>query len=181
MHWIDPSCLPEKKGVVKQFLINPHGHLDGMIIGRNQVVHFPPHLAAEVARNIRVGESVKVRGVKPRNADLIAAVSLTAANGKTILDNGPEHGKHGAKPERPASRPGSVSGTVVALLHGPKGELRGALLDDGTSLRMAPHAAEELADYLAPGMHLQAWGDMVKNKFGKTVDVAEIADLGAGA
>ena len=25
MHWIDPACLPETRGRVTQFLLNPHG------------------------------------------------------------------------------------------------------------------------------------------------------------
>ncbi len=29
MHWIDPDCLPEVKGTVERFLLNPHGEIDG--------------------------------------------------------------------------------------------------------------------------------------------------------
>jgi hypothetical protein len=39
----------------------------------------------------------------------------------------------------------NVQGKIVLPLFGPKGELRGALLDDGTSLRMPPHAAESFS------------------------------------
>ena len=46
------------------------------------------------------------------------------------------------------------SAISVAALSGPKGELRGALLADGTSLRMPPHAAAALASYFAPGAHV---------------------------
>ena len=70
-----------------------------------------------------------------------------------------------------------VSAAVLMSLYGPKGELRGALLDDGTALRMPPHAAKELQAYLQPGVHVQAWGQAVRNKYGCTMDVHDIAML----
>ena len=54
-------------------------------------------------------------------------------------------------------------------------ELRGALLDDGISLRVAPHAAAELDAYLKPGAQVRAWGEMVEKGWARTLDVNEIA------
>jgi hypothetical protein len=118
-----------------------------------------------------------VRGVKPRGADMIAAVSLATTNGKVILDEGPHH--DGEKHHKPyvEHKPMDALGEVVLSLFGPKGELRGALLDEGTSLRMPPHAAAELAAYLAPGAHVHAWGHGIRNRHGRTIEVDEIAEL----
>ncbi|WP_244830508.1 hypothetical protein [Caballeronia sp. TF1N1] len=179
MHWIDPDSLPETRGTVTRFLLNPHGELDGFVLGARHArqVHFPPHLSRQIARQIAVGDEVDVRGVKPRGADMIAAVALVTKTGKVILDEGPHRdGKPHEKPhvER---EPIDASGEVVLSLFGPKGELRGALLDDGTSLRMPPHAAAELVAYLTPGAHVQAWGHGVKNRHGCTIEVDEIAEL----
>lgn len=174
MHWIDPTCLPETHGKVTHFLLNPHGALDGIVLDGKLQVHFPPHMSKSMAKHIALGDQIRVRGVKPRDADVIAAVMLTSQRGVEIIDEGPQHHEHPAKLE---GKPMDVQGEVVLSLYGPKGELRGALLDDGTSLRMPPHAAAELADYLTPGAHVQAWGPGVKNKFGRTVDVHDIAEL----
>jgi hypothetical protein len=176
MHWIDPLSLPETRGKVSRFLLNPHGELDGFIMGSRQV-HVPPHLSSQVARHVAQGDPVRVRGVKPRHADMIAAVSLTTARGVTILDEGPHQHEQKAHKPHGERKPMEASGEVVLSLFGPKGELRGALLDDGTSLRMPPHAAAELAAYLSPGAHVHAWGHGVKNKHGRTVEVDEIAEL----
>jgi hypothetical protein len=177
MHWIDPASLPETRGTVTRFLLNPHGELDGFVLGKSRQVHFPPHLSKQVARHVAIGDAVKVRGVKPRGIDMIAAVALTAKSGKVILDEGPQHDApphHKPHHERPAMQ---AWGEVVLALHGPKGELRGAVLDDGTSLRMPPHAAAELSGYLTPGAHVHAWGRGVKNRHGRTIEVEEIAEL----
>jgi hypothetical protein len=177
MHWIDPEYLQETRGTVTQFLLNPQGELDGLILGNNRQVHFPAHLSRQVAKHVSVGDKVRVRGVKPRAANIVAAVQLTSAAGVTILDEGPHH--HGEKHEKPHvdRHPMEVTGEVTLSLYGPKGELRGAVLTDGTSIRMPPHAAEELSGYLEPGAHIQVWGHGVKNRYGKTIEVDDIAEL----
>jgi len=177
MHWIDPECLQETRGTVTHFLLNSHGELDGLILGNDRQVHFPPHMSRQVTKFIGIGDKVRVHGVKPRAANIVAAVQLTSGTGLKILDEGPHHGekKHG-KPHVDR-RPMEAMGEVQLSLYGPKGELRGALLTDGTSIRMPAHAAEELASYLAPGAHIQVWGHGVKNRFGKTIEVDEIAEL----
>lgn len=176
MHWIDPDSLPETRGVVNGFLLNPHGELDGIVLDSRQI-HFPPHLSKRIARHVAVGDKVKVRGVKPRGADMIAAVALTTRDGTVILDEGRQHGDQKHHKPHIEQRPMEVAGEVVLSLFGPKGELRGALLDDGTSLRMPPHAAAELATWLSPGAHVKAWGHGVKTRHGRTIEVDEIAEL----
>jgi len=175
MHWIDPSCLQETRGTVSQFLLNPHGDLDGFIIDSNQQVHFPPHMSKQVTKSIRIGDKLRVRGVKPRAADIVAAVELITSGGLAIIDEGPHH--NGEQHEKPhvEKQPMELTGEVKLSLYGPKGELRGALLTDGTSIRMPAHAAQELASYLAPGIHIQVWGHGVKNRYGKTIEVDHIA------
>ena len=179
MHWIDPDSLPETRGTVTRFLLNPHGELDGLVLGSRQPrqVHFPPHLSRQIARHVAVGDEIRVRGVKPRSADMIAAVSVTTKTGKVILDEGPHHDGEKHQRTEVERRPMQASGEVVLPLFGPKGELRGALLDDGTSLRMPPHAAAELASYLMPKVHVQAWGHGIGTRHGRTIEVDEIAEL----
>lgn len=63
---------------------------------------------------------------------------------------GHEHGQKHDDGRGHGGAPMDVQGEVIMQLYGPKGELRGALLEDGTSLRMPPHAAAELVDYLTP-------------------------------
>ncbi|MGN4076997.1 hypothetical protein ACS0X5_10605 [Burkholderia gladioli] len=179
MHWIDPEGLPETRGTVSRFLLNPHGEIDGIVLGTRdmRLVHVPPHLSKRIERHVAVGDTIRVRGVKPRGADLIAAVELVTRQGVAILDEGPQRDgeKHG-KPHV-EHEPMETGGKVVLSLYGPKGELRGALLEDGTSLRMPPHAAGELRSYLVPGAWVQAWGRGIENRRGRTIEVDEIAEL----
>src|SRR5437867_3498704 len=92
MHWIDPQSLPPIKGAVAQFVMNRDGELDGLVltgeVAAPQLVHFPPHMAGEVEAAIKVDDQVGVLVVRPRGADVVAAVSLITADGRHIIDKG---------------------------------------------------------------------------------------------
>lgn len=99
------------------------------------LVHTPPHLGDELTREMKIGAKVGVRGVRPRGAHLIAAVAVAPENTRPIVDRGPEHVRKRPKPEH---RKMEAKGRVHLSMFGPKGELRGALLADGTILRIGP-------------------------------------------
>jgi hypothetical protein len=163
MHWIDPDYLPEVKGTVERFLLNPHGEIDGFVMnGETEapvLVHTPPHMEAELTRHVKAGDVVGVRGVRPRKGDLIAAVAVTLTNGASIVDQGPGHDHKHPKLEK---RKMSAEGTVRLPLFGPKGELRGALLADGTAIRIGPKQAEQVAGLLAPNTKVAVRGEGVE-------------------
>jgi hypothetical protein len=94
MHWIDPQSLPETSGTITKMLFNVHGDSDGFLLDGECQVHFPPHMSAELLKSVKVGEKVKVHGVKPRSVDLLVAASITSASGKVVIDHGhePKHG-----------------------------------------------------------------------------------------
>ncbi|MBC9879585.1 hypothetical protein G8O24_19780 [Bradyrhizobium sp. INPA01-394B] len=174
MHWIDPDSLPEVAGTFERFVLNPHGEVDGFVMRDKQttiLVHTPPHMDGELTRHLARGDKVRVRGVRPRGAQLLAAVSVTTAGGRDIVDEGPDHDRKHPKVKH---EPMSVHDRVELSLFGPKGELRGALLSDGTVLRIGPKEAEHVAALLAPGAKLAARGDGLKTKHGRVIHALEI-------
>jgi hypothetical protein len=175
MHWIDPNSLPELQGTLERFVLNPHGEVDGFIMtGAQQapiLVHTPPHLEAEITRHVKLRDVVRVRGVRLRGADLVAAVAVTASCGTQIIDNGPDHDREHPKPARKKM---SAEGTVRLSLFGPKGELRGALLADGTVIRVGPKDARALASLLAPNATVAVSGDGVQTPQGRAIAAKEI-------
>ena len=116
--------------------------------------------------------------MQPRGVDMVAAVSLQAGDASPIVDNGPPEGGANKgekkKPKPEPHEPVAVEGVVKHVLHGPKGEKRGALLEDGTIVRMPPHVAESLQDKLAIGHKLAARGASLTNVLGTVIDAHEI-------
>jgi hypothetical protein len=59
-------------------------------------------------------------------------------------------------------------------LHGPQGEVNGALLDDGTVLRLPPPEAYRFTALLQPGQAVVAEGIGFTSAIGKVLDVRQI-------
>jgi hypothetical protein len=165
MHWIDPAQLPRTKGVVERFLLNPHGELDGLILQDGTEVHFPPHLSMAVGKVLRPGADVIVYGLRPRRAPVVAAVALEAS-GHTIIDEGPNDDARTKLPRTQLE----ASGAIVRVLHGPRGETRGALLADGTIVRIGKHARPDATKLLAMGEPLAARGEGVATPDGQCIE-----------
>ncbi len=173
MHWIDPDHLPEITGIVDQFLVNKHGEADGFLLTDGEEVHVPPHLSARLLRDVRPGSQVKVRGVRPRGVQMVAAVAIDTPMGR-ILDEGPEAREDDEAFEKAKHGPMSAQGIVKRPIHGPKGETRGAVLEDGRIVRLPPHEAERFSELLTKGARISVSGDGAMTSFGTVVEAREI-------
>jgi hypothetical protein len=178
MHWLDPDYLPVTSGVVERFTINLDGDVDGFLLTDQTLIHTPPHLSDRLTAAIRPGDSVHVRGVKPRGADLIAAVSIENADGAVVIDDRPEgnDADDGDKPPTAQRAPMEASGTVRLTLFAPKGQVRGALLHDGSILRFGHKEAKRHSDRLRVGAQISARGEGLLTEHGRVIDVREIAN-----
>jgi hypothetical protein len=63
---------------------------------------------------------------------------------------------------------------VQRALHGPKGEVRGALLEDGRMIRFPAREAEGLAELLSPGARLAVRGEGLATEVGTVIEAREI-------
>ena len=133
-------------------------------------IHTPPHLSEKLLKALSPGDKVTVHGMKTRESDLIVAVAIDPAKGKRIVDDGP--GPKHEKPKKAAEHgePVTHSGVVIRLLHGPKGNAHGALLEDGIVIRFAPHGAEAFDKVLRVGAPLTVRGHQLTTKYGSVVD-----------
>jgi hypothetical protein len=175
MHWIDPDSLPEVAGTLERFVLNPHGEVDGFVMNSQTqtpiLVHTPPHMEGELVRIAKAGDKLRVRGVRPGSANVFAAVAVTAEGGQQIVDKGPDHDRKHPKVEH---RKMQLEGTVRLSLFGPKGELRGALLADGTIIRIGPKEAEHLTEFLLPSARIAVSGDGIETRHGRVVQAKEV-------
>jgi hypothetical protein len=189
MHWIDPQFLPETTGYFERFVTSPDGDIDGLVMQANGVsllVHLPPHMHHDVEAAIRAGDSIRVRGIRPRGADVLAAVCIVAADGSVLRDDGPdrEEKKRGNDNAVNNDKGDNIEriealGVVRLSLFGPKGELRGALLDDGTVVRVGAKHAKQFVDLLKPNVTISVVGKGFANRHGLVVAAQEIGDSNA--
>jgi hypothetical protein len=165
----DSSQLPETKGTVKQYTLTPRGDVDGLILSDGTEVKLPPHLSAQLVYAVRPGDAVSVRGLKARALPLVDATSVTNfVTGATVIDNGPPNG-----PGRAAAE-ATFTGRIAAPLHGKRGEINGAVLENGTILRMPPPEAERMQSLLQQGQTVTARGVSLVTPLGTVVEVSAI-------
>jgi hypothetical protein len=167
----DPNQLPAIQGKVAQYSLTPRGDVDGLILTDGTEVDLPPHLGTQLVYAVRPGDTVTVRGLHARAIAMVQAMSIkNDATGTTIVDDGP------GRPPGPRAwvEPLSADGHVKSQLHGPRGELNGALLDDGTIIRLPPPEASRLATDLTPGASLVVRGDGVSGALGRVIAARSI-------
>jgi len=185
----DPQQLPAQRGQVQQFTLTPRGDIDGVILSDGTEVKTPPHLSTEIAYSVKPGDTVVVHGLHAAALPLVQAVSITdEATGRTVVDSGPPGPGRGpgapppppppgdpdAGPPGPIPGLGEVQGRVRMTLHAPQGEVNGALLEDGTILRMPPPQAFRFAALLRPGQLLVVEGTGFTNAIGKVFEIRQL-------
>ena len=159
----DPQQLPAQRGQVQQFTLTPRGDIDGLILTDGTEVKTPPHLSTQIAYAIKTGDTVTIHGLHAAALPLVQAVSITNdATGRAVIDNGPPgSGRLPATPPTPIATATGAGGPLPGLtevhsrvrmaLHVPQGDVNGALLDDGTILRLPPPEAYRFAESAAIG------------------------------
>ena len=159
--------LPMTNGTVAQYLPTPRGEVDGLLLTDGTEVHVPPHLSTQLVFAVKPGDEVTIHGLHARAVKLLAAAEVTNdATHVTIAWGGP-HGMRGGHKLH-------AEGTVKAPLYGPRGEINGVLLADGTVVRLPPPEAHKLAAMLDVGKTVVARGVGYAGPLGRSLDARQI-------
>lgn len=168
MHWIDPESLNESRHRIRQFLVNAQGEVDGFVSTEGTQVHIPPHLGEALTASVTAGDLVHVRGVRPRGAEVLAAVSIEPAQGERIEDHGPPP-KRRARKVFPAEKR-EMEGVAERVLFAPRGERVGVLFTNGVVVRFDPEAADELEEFLQPASLIAVSGKLRTTPWGSVLE-----------
>jgi len=151
--WFDPTQLPSFTGTVERWLIDPAGSYDRLLFREGAQVVFPPHLSEPMREAAHPGQPITVWGVRARNAPVVTMLAWSADPDGT--PNFVDRPAWFTPTDLRGTEPLQAAGNVRAPLLSPQGDTIGAILDDGSVLRMAPEVA---AEHVAAGRHLAAAG-----------------------
>jgi hypothetical protein len=105
---------------------------------------------------------VTIHGLKAKAVRLVLAVSVTNdATGSTVAGD--------LRSSRDETNQIEAVGRVKKQLHSPRGDVDGALLEDGTIVRMSPSEAQKFASQLGPGQTLFAQGYGSESVLGRII------------
>lgn len=164
----DPAQMPEVKGKVAQYTLTPRGEVDGLILADGTEFHIPPMFSTQIVAVVKPGDAVTIHGLKARALPMVAAASLTNDSTGASVTISPPHEHHlpGATLE--------ATGRIRSLLHEPRGDVDGALLEDGTILRLPPREATKLAAMLTVGNTVVVKGNGYAGTLGRVIAVRDI-------
>jgi hypothetical protein len=167
-------------GVVSQYLTNPQGRIEGVLLTDGTQVRYAPQVDADFARTIRVNEKISAQGDTEKGHAFRALTISDLASRSTVA----ETRKSAVPLPSPADRvkselkPLKAEGSIAALLSSPQGEPDGMVLDSKTIVRFPPEAAQRLVNLLTVGQKITAKGLGTENEFGCSIEAAEIGAPG---
>jgi hypothetical protein len=171
------AATDQVSGTVSMYLLNPRGEVDGLLLADGTQVKFPPHMSADLTRVVRPNDRITAQGTR-EVSPVFTAFTIANANGQLINE---------ARPTRPPAPPDlrgvtlksmQADGKVQVVLHAPRGEVEGAVLDNGTIVRIAPHASAQFNALLQPGATISAKGYGTENELGRCLEATEIGAAG---
>lgn len=169
------QTTPSVTGTVQQYLLNPHGEVDGLLLSDSTAVRFAPHLGITLATSVKSGDAVTAVGfLGPPTSQGRAMKALSITNmktGQTLVDEPPT-----TPPLPPHLRglpntPLTVSGTVAHFLVNPHGDIDRLILNGGEQITFKPHQGALIVLALAhvPGP-VSVTGFGTKNTFGTSLE-----------
>jgi hypothetical protein len=176
------------RGTVKEFTTAPKGEVDGLILGDDTVVHWPPHLQSRFTDIVAKGDRVQVTGwlkTGPKGDTKLEVSTLT--NLRTSVSRANEdRPPPGAKGKKGKDKGGPIlgefrktGGTVKEFTTAPKGEVDGFILSDGTWVHWPPHQQGRFTDIVAKGDRVRVVGQMETGKKGDTkLEVSTLTNVG---
>jgi hypothetical protein len=150
------------EGVVERFVTGPKGDIHGLVLSDGTEVRYPPHLAKKVTGIVARKDRVQVKGelhTGPKGDSHLNARFITnLKSGEAVALTGPKPPKEEkAKPKKEAR---TVEGVVERFLTGPRGEVRGLVLGDGTEVHFPPHLGEKVTGVVGKKDRVQVKGEL---------------------
>ncbi len=171
---------PSVTGTIRQYLLSPHGEIEGVLLEDGTVVRFPPHLGATLAGIAKPGDEVAVVGILgPVTSYGRAIKAFTISNkksGQSVVDRPPSGPP--LPPERRGltRRPLTVRGAVSRLLVNDKGDVDGLILIGGEQVKFPPHHGAAVARLLGQEEKMvEASGNGAQNAFGTVVEAMSLS------
>jgi hypothetical protein len=163
------------QGVVAQYLMNPDGFVDGLLLSNNTIIRFPPHLGQVLTQTVSPQDIVRVEGFFESSGTFHASSIIDLQSQRTVADYPPPPGH--PPPPRPGSlprRPLSANGTIRVLTQGKRSEINGVVLADGTVVHFAPTVGMQFAALLREGNQFAATGYGTSNEYGGSFEATAI-------
>jgi hypothetical protein len=162
------------RGTVSQYMVNPDGLVDGVLLSDNTIVRFPPHMSQQLVQTVKPQDLISVDGFIEYQGTIHATTITNSASQQSVVDSPPSPQNPPAGPGQEVRQPMSATGTIKVLTHAARGEIDGAVLDNGTIVHFPPPVGTQYANLFRVGAPLAAAGYGTINTYGRSLEATSI-------
>ncbi len=172
-----PEALVQMPGIVSRYLLNVFGEVDGLTLADGLQVHFSPRMSGAMTTAIKPNDQIVLRGHQESNFVVRADSVMNKNTGRLIVDPGQPDGRVEMPPEIRGTQLQKLerSGRVFFVLYAPRGEIRGAVLEDGSQFLIPVRPAESNQFGLQAGASVDLKGYGTSNAFGTCLEATELS------
>jgi hypothetical protein len=171
---------PVADGIVDRYLLTPRGDVNGLLLRDGSQMHVTLRAGDDLTKNIQPGDHVRVHGRRVSDSPLVKAdVIINVTDGRSFTVPYRLDLPMPPREERPAVNEMNVAGTIQVLLYDHlKGVVNGALLSDGTQVRLPPDVGEHFHASLQTNMDVQVRGYGTATPHGSALEATAIGRKG---
>lgn len=154
--------------------MNPDGLIDGILLSDNTIVRFPPHVSQQLVQTVKPQDQVSVDGPLECEGVIHAAKITNSRSQQSVIDIPPSAQNPPPGPGQRARQPMSATGAIKVLTRAPRGEIDGAVLEDGTILHFPPPVGIQYVNLFQVGASLAAIGYGTISNYGRSLEATGI-------
>jgi hypothetical protein len=162
------------RGTVSQYMMNPDGLVDGVLLSDDTIVRFPSHMSQQLVQTVRPQNTVIVDGFIEYQGTIHATAITNPASQRSVVDMPPSPQNPPPGPGQAVRQPMSATGTIKVLTRAAKGEIDGAVLDNETIVHFPPPAGTQFVNLFQAGAPLAAVGHGTINTYGRSLEATSI-------
>jgi hypothetical protein len=180
---LDPPSMdkpPVADGIVDRYLLNPRGEVNGLLLRDGSQMHVTLRAAQDLTKAIQPGDHIRVHGRRVSDSPLVkpdVIINVTDGRSFTVpyrLDL--------PMPPREEGRTVTemhAAGTIQVLLYDHlKDVVNGALLSDGTQVRLPPDVGDHFHTSLQQNMDVEVRGYGTTTPYGSALEAIAIGRKG---
>src|SRR6476469_3362255 len=180
---LDPPSMekhPVADGIVDRYLLNPRGDVNGLLLRDGSQMHVTLRAAQDLTKAVQPGDHIRVHGRRASDSPLVKPdVIINVTDGRSFTVPYRLDLPMPPREERPTVTEMNAAGTIQVLLYDHlKDVVNGALLSDGTQVRLPPDVGEHFHSSLQQNMDVEVRGYGTTTPYGSALEAIAIGRKG---
>ena len=171
---------PVADGIVDRYLLNPRGEVNGLLLRDGSQMHVTLRAAQDLTKAVQPGDHIRVHGRRVSDSPLVKPdVIINVTDGRSFTVPYRLDLPMPPREERPTVTEMNAAGTIRVLLYDHlKDVVNGALLSDGTQVRLPPDVGDHFHSSLQQNMDVEVRGYGTTTPYGSALEAIAIGRKG---